>query len=112
MVIRTQNTFHHHASQRHSKNYIDYLKGNQANLHEDPDEIDEIAVQHFCSLFSASTLCPSYVEGLGEIEFRALSKKQHIEMVKKFEEREIVVVIHMMHPSKAPRPGGFHAGFY
>ncbi|KAI5676893.1 hypothetical protein M9H77_07843 [Catharanthus roseus] len=44
------------------QNMFPRARGNQANLHEDPDEIDEIAVQHFCSLFSASTLCPSYVE--------------------------------------------------
>lgn len=94
--------FHHHARQRRSKKLIEQLKNSHETLHEDPDEIDEISIQYFCSLFTSTTPAVDYGSTLGEVEFQSLSTEHHMAMAKEYVEENIEAAIWMMHLSKVP----------
>lgn len=48
----------------------------------------------------------------GEVHFKALDEGKQQLMATSYVEEEVGMALKMMHPSKAPRPHGFHAEFY
>lgn len=69
--------FHHHASKKKAKNHIASLKDNLSQVHEDRDEIDNIAVHYFCSLLKVNTPCMRYKKLFAETDFHILSEVQN-----------------------------------
>lgn len=82
--------FHHHASQRQKKNFIEGLMNGQGVMECEPEPIDEITVEYFQSLFSVTRPDRRYDEIFDQASFMPLMQNQQSSLVAPYEEKEVV----------------------
>jgi hypothetical protein len=107
---RNTKFFHSKATQRQKKNMVKGLIDKEGRWHQDPNKMEEIAVEYFEDIFTStnSVDLDSSTEGIEKFVTDAMN--QSLTCV--FREEEVDEAIHQMHPSKAPGPDGFSAAFY
>ncbi|XP_040374750.1 uncharacterized protein LOC121052879 [Rosa chinensis] len=109
---RDMNTqfFHQRASNRKRRNEMKGLFNNEGVWCTEDTELEKIVLDYFGNLFTTSH--PTNMELFTNLFPQVISNEMNMELVKEFEESEVLKALKQMHPLKAPGPDGFSPIFY
>ncbi len=107
---RNTKFFHSKATQRQKKNSLMGLMDKEGHWHQDPDKMEEIAVEYFDDIFTSTN--PLDLESCTEGIERFVTNAMNHSLTCVFREEKVDKAIQQMHPFKAPGPNGFPAAFY
>ena len=107
---RNTKFFHSKATQRQKKNSVKGLIDKEGHWHQDPNKMEEIAVEYFGDIFTSTN--PVDLESSTEDIESFVTNAMNHSLTCVFREEEVDEAIHQMQPSKAPGPDGFSAAFY
>ena len=110
---RNTSYFHHHASQRRTRNQIKKLKNSTGVWIEDGVELEKLIVGHYTSLFTHDPqVRGKFAANYSGVIRRRLSVSMQQELAKPFTADEVLSALKLMHPTKAPGPDGYQAIFF
>lgn len=104
--------FHHHASHRRQHNRITKSKDENSNWITSLAAIGKVATSFFSSLFSSEASQVDYNVLFEGCRFPHLTDQQHNFLASRFTSKEVWEAVNSIHPTKDPRPNGYHARFY
>ena len=108
-----QNTkyFHCKATQKRTKNFINFLLDDNDASHNSHSELCAIAFTYFRNLFKSSGSVQSNVEAIIDCLSRKVTDPMNQILTAGFSNAEIKAALFQMNRSKLPGPDGFRLGF-
>lgn len=106
---RNTRFFHIHASARKRSNGFQWLKGEDGEWHEKPEEVQDIITNYFTRLFQTTwgTGCFSEREEVNQV-----TDIQNEALLSEITLAEVKEAVFSMHPDKSPGPDGLNPSFF
>ncbi|KAL6549238.1 hypothetical protein OROHE_009083 [Orobanche hederae] len=109
---RNTKYFHKHASDRRRKNTITGLFDDYNNWQNEESKIVEVVETYFDKLFTSTNPSDNDMEEVLMHHIPTLPTEMAEELLLPFTAEEVKKALFQMHPTKAPGPDGFPAGFF
>uniref|UniRef100_A0A2N9HR00 RRM domain-containing protein n=1 Tax=Fagus sylvatica TaxID=28930 RepID=A0A2N9HR00_FAGSY len=107
---RNTKYFHGRATQRRRRNSVYRLRDEWGSWHESNEEIAEIMLEYYNSLFTTSSPT-NLAEAVEEVQ-SVVTEDMNDSLIREFRAEEVQQAIQQMAPSKAPGPDGMPPIFY